>query len=70
MEKRKFLPPQGLELRHLGRPTCSQWQYRLRYPGGTEVNYENPESWQPVFGAMVRVTVEVSAGTYEYKSAT
>jgi hypothetical protein len=33
MEKRKFLTLPGLELRHLGRPACSQSLYRLRYPG-------------------------------------
>jgi hypothetical protein len=32
LEKRKFLPPSGLELRHLGRPVRSQSLYRLRYP--------------------------------------
>jgi hypothetical protein len=31
MEKRKFLPPPGLELRPLGRPARSQSLYRLRY---------------------------------------
>jgi hypothetical protein len=33
MEKWKFLPPLGLELRPLGRPVRSQSLYRLRYPG-------------------------------------
>jgi hypothetical protein len=33
MEKRKFLTLTGLELRLLGRPTCSQSLYRLLYPG-------------------------------------
>jgi hypothetical protein len=33
MEKRKFLTLPGLELRLLGRPTRSQWLYRLSYPG-------------------------------------
>jgi hypothetical protein len=33
MEKWKFLPPPGLELRPLGRPARSQSLYRLRYPG-------------------------------------
>jgi hypothetical protein len=33
MEKRKFLTLTGLELRPLGRPTCSQSLYRLSYPG-------------------------------------
>jgi hypothetical protein len=32
MEKRKFLPPTGLDLRPLGRPASSQSLYRLRYP--------------------------------------
>jgi hypothetical protein len=38
MEKRKFLPPQGLELRPIGRPACSQSLYRLRSPGSLDVN--------------------------------
>jgi hypothetical protein len=29
-EKRKFLTPPGLELRHLGLPACSQSLYRLK----------------------------------------
>jgi hypothetical protein len=33
MEKRKFLPPPGLELRPLGRPACSRLLYWLRYSG-------------------------------------
>jgi hypothetical protein len=33
MEKWKFLPPPGLELRPLGRAARSQPRYRLRYPG-------------------------------------
>jgi hypothetical protein len=33
MEKRKFLPLPGLELRPLDYPTRSQSLYRLRYPG-------------------------------------
>jgi hypothetical protein len=33
MEKGKFLPSPGLELRPLGRPARSQSLYRLRYPG-------------------------------------
>jgi hypothetical protein len=33
VEKRKFLPQPGLELRVLGRPARSQSLYRLRYPG-------------------------------------
>jgi hypothetical protein len=33
MEKRKFLPPPGLELRTLSRPARSQSLYRLRYSG-------------------------------------
>jgi hypothetical protein len=42
VEKRKFLPLPGLELRHLGRPARSQslyrpQRYRLRYPGSTPV---------------------------------
>jgi hypothetical protein len=32
VEKRKFLPPPGLELRPLGRPARSQSLYRLLYP--------------------------------------
>jgi hypothetical protein len=33
LEKRKFLPPPGLELRSLGRPARRKSLYRLRYPG-------------------------------------
>jgi hypothetical protein len=33
MERWKFLPLQGLELRPLGRQACSQSLYWLRYPG-------------------------------------
>jgi hypothetical protein len=33
VEKRKFLTPQGLELRPLRRPAHRQSLYRLRYPG-------------------------------------
>jgi hypothetical protein len=33
MEKSKFLPSPGLELRTLGRPARSKSLYRLRYPG-------------------------------------
>jgi hypothetical protein len=33
IEKWKFLPPPGLELRFLGRPARSQSLYRLHYPG-------------------------------------
>jgi hypothetical protein len=33
VEKRKFLPPPGLEVRPLGRPSRSQSLYRLSYPG-------------------------------------
>jgi hypothetical protein len=33
MEKRKFLPVLGHELRSLGRPACSQSLYRLSHPG-------------------------------------
>jgi hypothetical protein len=32
VEKLKFLPPPGLELRRLGRPASSQSLYRLSYP--------------------------------------
>jgi hypothetical protein len=32
MEKLKFLPPPGLELRPLNHPARSQLLYRLRYP--------------------------------------
>jgi hypothetical protein len=32
MEKGKFLPPPGLELRSLGHPARSQSLYRLLYP--------------------------------------
>jgi hypothetical protein len=35
MEKWKFLPSPGLELRHLGRPVRSQSLYRLSYPGSS-----------------------------------
>jgi hypothetical protein len=38
VEKRKFLPPPGLELRPLGRPALSQSLYRPRYPGSTNTN--------------------------------
>jgi hypothetical protein len=31
VERRKILPPPGLELRTLGRPARSQWLYRLSY---------------------------------------
>jgi hypothetical protein len=33
VEKRKFLPLLGLEVRPLSRPSRSQSLYRLRYPG-------------------------------------
>jgi hypothetical protein len=33
VETRKFLTPSGLELWHLGRPTCIQSLYPLRYSG-------------------------------------
>jgi hypothetical protein len=33
MEKWKFLPPSGSEIRPLGRPSHSQSLYRLSYPG-------------------------------------
>jgi hypothetical protein len=33
VEKRKFLPLPGLELRFLGPPARSQSLYQLRYPG-------------------------------------
>jgi hypothetical protein len=33
LEKRKFLPLPGLELRLFGRPARNQSVYRLRYPG-------------------------------------
>jgi hypothetical protein len=33
VEKRKVLTLQGLELRTLDRPSCSQSLYRLSYPG-------------------------------------
>jgi hypothetical protein len=33
LEKKNFLTLQRLELRHLGRPACSQSLYRLSYPG-------------------------------------
>jgi hypothetical protein len=32
VEKRKFLPVPGVEFRPLGRPSCIQSLYRLRYP--------------------------------------
>jgi hypothetical protein len=32
VEKKKFLTPLGLEVRHLGSPERSQSLYRLRYP--------------------------------------
>jgi hypothetical protein len=35
VEKRKFLILQGLELRPLGRPSCTQSLYRLRYRGSS-----------------------------------
>jgi hypothetical protein len=41
MEKWKFLPPPGLELRPLGRPARSQLLHRLRYPGKMEfISYQ------------------------------
>jgi hypothetical protein len=36
-EKRKFLPPPGLELPPLGLPGRSQSLYRLRYPGSQHI---------------------------------
>jgi hypothetical protein len=39
MEKRKFLPPPGLELRPLGRAASSKSLYGLRYPGSVEDDY-------------------------------
>jgi hypothetical protein len=36
MEKKKILPPPGLELRPLGRSARSQSLYRLRYPGSLD----------------------------------
>jgi hypothetical protein len=39
VEKRKFLPPPGLELQPLGRPTRSQSLYRLRYPENSTLSY-------------------------------
>jgi hypothetical protein len=33
MEKRKVLPPPGLDLRPIGRPALTQSLYRLSYPG-------------------------------------
>jgi hypothetical protein len=38
VEKRKFLPLPGLELRPLGRPACSQPLYPLRYPGSFHID--------------------------------
>jgi hypothetical protein len=63
MKKWKFLPPPGLELQPLGRPSHSQSLYRLRYAGSIEVtsSVENhpsdgrkrktlsPQSKQPAF---------------------
>jgi hypothetical protein len=37
VENRKFLTPQGLELRLLGRPARSQLLYRLRYQGSLDL---------------------------------
>jgi hypothetical protein len=37
LEKRKFLPLRGLELRHLSHPARSQSLYRLRYHGSNMV---------------------------------
>jgi hypothetical protein len=39
MEKRKFLTLQGLELRPLGRLTCSQSLYRLSSRGTKYIGY-------------------------------
>jgi hypothetical protein len=41
MEKRKFLPLPGLELRPFGRPLRSQSLYRLRYPGSPVIGIRN-----------------------------
>jgi hypothetical protein len=40
MEKREFLPLQGLELQPLGHLACNQSLYRLRYPGSLKINYK------------------------------
>jgi hypothetical protein len=40
MEKRKFLPLLGLELRPFGRPARSQSLYELRYPGSPSTKDE------------------------------
>jgi hypothetical protein len=46
VEKRKFLTPQGLELRSLGHPACSQSLYQLCYHGSSPKTcmYENKNS--------------------------
>jgi hypothetical protein len=41
MEKWKFFPPPGLELRTLGSPPRSQSLYRLRYPSSNNNNNNN-----------------------------
>jgi hypothetical protein len=40
VEKKKFLPLPGLELRPLGRPSRNQSLYRLRYPGSILRGYK------------------------------
>jgi hypothetical protein len=43
-EKRKLLILPGLELITLGRPTSSQWLYRLHYPGTRRTVCRIPKS--------------------------
>jgi hypothetical protein len=60
VEKRKFLPLLGLELRPLGRPGRSQSLYRLRYPGtrvlggGGEYKYFSRPKYQTVAASTLR----------------
>jgi hypothetical protein len=48
VERRKILPPPGLELRPLGRPARSQSLYRLSYPGSSNNLCFHPFSCLPV----------------------
>jgi hypothetical protein len=50
VEKRRFLPPPGLELRPLGRPARSQSLYRLRIPA-PNIKVDNPENYGPTVGS-------------------
>jgi hypothetical protein len=51
VEKRKFLPLTGLELRPLGSLACSQSLYQLSYPG-------SPNQLLYIFGKIIAVCSE------------